>query len=299
MASNASDDSSKNSSTGAEEQKKTSWSLEDFEIGKPLGKGKFGNVYLARERKTHYIVAIKVLFKKDLEKHKVFHQLRREIEIQYHLRHPNILRLHGYFYDDDRVYLLLEYAARGSVYGLLKKEGKFGEMETAKIVFQLADALIYCHAKNVIHRDIKPENLLENQKGDIKIADFGWSVHAPSSKRQTLCGTLDYLPPEMLFDKAHDHNVDNWSVGVLLYEFLVGKPPFEHETSQQTMEHIRNVRYTFPTDFPNGAKDLVSKLLVAEPSHRLPLEKIKVHPWIQGHLPNVMKGIENKIGGNA
>uniref|UniRef100_A0A915EF58 Aurora kinase n=1 Tax=Ditylenchus dipsaci TaxID=166011 RepID=A0A915EF58_9BILA len=213
---------------------KLTWTLDDFEIGKPLGKGKFGNVYLARERKTQYVVALK---------------LRREIEIQYHLRHPNILRLYGYFYDEERVYLILEYAARGSVYGQLKKENQFSETFTAKIIYQLADALTYCHQKNVIHRDIKPENLLLSAKGDIKIADFGWSVHAPTSKRLTMCGTLDYLPPEMLIDRAHDHNVDNWSVGVLLYEFLVGKPPFEHDNSAYTMECIKHVRYSFPPLF--------------------------------------------------
>jgi len=260
------------------------WMLDDFEIGKALGQGKFGNVYLARERKTQYVVALKVLFKKDLEKHKVFHQLRREIEIQYHLRHNNILRLYGYFYDEERVYLIIEYAQRGSVYSLLKKDGKFSEAQTAKYIYQLSDALIYCHTKSVIHRDIKPENLLIGLKGDIKIADFGWSVHAPTSKRLTLCGTLDYLPPEMILNNSHDKNVDNWSVGILLYEFLHGSPPFEHDHQQKTLESIRAVRYVFPESFPEGARDIVMKLLVLEPSRRLTLERIKIHPWIQDQM---------------
>ena len=92
------------------------WELADFDIGKPLGRGKFGNVYLAREKKSHYIVALKVLFKSQLAKAGVEHQLRREIEIQSHLRHKNILRLYGYFYDQSRVYLILEFAARGELY---------------------------------------------------------------------------------------------------------------------------------------------------------------------------------------
>lgn len=97
-------------------------------------------------------------------------------------RHNNILKLHGYFYDDERVYLILEYASRGAVYGQLKTDGALSHRQTAKYIYQLADALLYCHEKKVIHRDIKPENLLLSGQGDIKIADFGWSVHAPSSK---------------------------------------------------------------------------------------------------------------------
>merc|ERR1719336_350161 len=105
------------------------WKLDDFDIGRPLGKGKFGNVYLAREKKSKYIVALKVLFKSQLQKAQVEHQLRREIEIQSHLRHPNILRLFGYFYDETRIYLILEFAPRGELYKsqLQKPEQRFDE----------------------------------------------------------------------------------------------------------------------------------------------------------------------------
>merc|ERR1719187_3020886 len=165
------------------------WTLNDFEIGRPLGKGKFGNVYLAREKKSKYIVALKVLFKSQLQKASVEHQLRREIEIQSHLRHNNVLRLFGYFYDETRVYLILEFAARGELYKSMQKQpkGRFDEARSSKYIRQMADALRYCHSKKVIHRDIKPENLLLDMKGDLKIADFGWSVHAPTSRRATMC----------------------------------------------------------------------------------------------------------------
>jgi aurora kinase len=95
------------------------------------------------------------------------------------------------------------------------------------MIYHIAHALRYCHTKHVIHRDIKPENLLLGLHGEVKIADFGWSVHAPNSRRRTLCGTIDYLPPEMVEGQDHDHAVDLWSLGVLTYEFLVGRPPFE------------------------------------------------------------------------
>lgn len=263
-----------------EESKKRQWALEDFEIGRPLGKGKFGNVYLAREKQSKFILALKVLFKTQLEKAGVEHQLRREVEIQSHLRHPNILRLYGYFHDATRVYLILEYAPLGAVYRELQKLSKFDEQRTATYITELANALSYCHSKRVIHRDIKPENLLLGSAGELKIADFGWSVHAPSSRRTTLCGTLDYLPPEMIEGRMHDEKVDLWSLGVLCYEFLVGKPPFEANTYQETYKRISRVEFTFPDFVPEGARDLISRLLKHNPSHRPTLKEVLEHPWI-------------------
>lgn len=127
-------------------------------------------------------------------------------------------------------------------------------------VAQLAGALHYCHTKHVIHRDIKPENLLVGLDGELKIADFGWSVHAPSSRRRTLCGTLDYLPPEMIEGKEHDQNVDIWSLGVLLYELLVGRPPFEAEGNTETYKRITKVDLQFPSTMSEGPRNLIRKV---------------------------------------
>ncbi|KAI1892415.1 hypothetical protein AGOR_G00133120 [Albula goreensis] len=260
---------------------KKCWSLDNFDIGRPLGKGKFGSVYLARERQTKFILALKVLFKKQLEKAGVEHQLRREVEIQSHLRHPNILRLYGYFHDSSRVYLILEFAPKGELYGELQRCGRFDEQRSATYITELADALHYCHAKKVIHRDIKPENLLLGAGGELKIADFGWSVHTPSSRRSTLCGTLDYLPPEMIEGRTHDEKVDLWSLGVLAYEFLVGKPPFETKTHEETYRKISKVDFSYPAHMSAGSRDLISQLLKHNPLHRLPILGVLSHPWVQ------------------
>ncbi|XP_069035544.1 aurora kinase A isoform X2 [Lepisosteus oculatus] len=259
---------------------KKRWSLENFDIGRPLGKGKFGNVYLARERQSMFILALKVLFKKQLEKAGVEHQLRREVEIQSHLRHPNILRLYGYFHDSSRVYLILEYAPKGELYSELQRCTRFDDQRSATYITELADALHYCHSKKVIHRDIKPENLLLGANGELKIADFGWSVHAPSSRRSTLCGTLDYLPPEMIEGRTHDEKVDLWSLGVLCYEFLVGKPPFETSSHQETYRKISRVEFSYPAFVSEGSRDLINKLLKHNPIQRLPLQGVLTHPWV-------------------
>ncbi|KAJ9579955.1 hypothetical protein L9F63_004428, partial [Diploptera punctata] len=261
------------------------WTLGDFDIGRALGKGKFGNVYLAREKKSKFIVALKVLFKSQIQKANVEHQLKREIEIQTHLRHKNILRMYGYFHDDSRVYMILEFAPKGELFKELQTQPnkRFSEYRTAKYISQVADALRYLHSKKVIHRDIKPENLLLGVNGEIKIADFGWSVHSPSSRRDTLCGTLDYLPPEMVQGRPHDEKVDLWSLGVLCYECLVGKPPFETESYEKTYKRIEMARYVLPEYMSSEVKDLISRLLVIDPSLRLPLDRVLQHVWIVKH----------------
>ncbi|KAL4667712.1 hypothetical protein H8959_006401 [Pygathrix nigripes] len=262
--------------------------VDDFEIGRPLGKGKFGNVYLARLKESHFIVALKVLFKSQIEKEGLEHQLRREIEIQAHLQHPNILRLYNYFHDARRVYLILEYAPRGELYKELQKSEKLDEQRTATIIEELADALTYCHEKKVIHRDIKPENLLLGLRGEVKIADFGWSVHTPSLRRKTMCGTLDYLPPEMIEGRTYDEKVDLWCIGVLCYELLVGYPPFESASHSETYRRILKVDVRFPLSMPLGAQDLISKLLRYQPWERLPLAEILKHHWVQAHSRRVL-----------
>lgn len=258
------------------------WSLKDFEIGKPLGRGKFGRVYMAREKSTEFIVAIKALFKSQLVKGEIEHQLIREIEIQSHLSHPNILRMLTYFHDERRVFLVLEYAAGGELYKEMNKQPlqRFSEKRAAKYVYQVADALNYCHKHQVIHRDIKPENLLLTAWGDIKIADFGWSVHAPSLTRKTMCGTLDYLPPEMVVGERYSEHVDHWCLGVLCYEFLCGHPPFESKDVNNTYLKIRRVDFKFPSFITPGPRDLINKLLQRTPTNRLPLSEVMIHPWI-------------------
>lgn len=257
-----------------------------FEIGKPLGKGKFGRVYLAKERSSGFVCALKVLHKSELQQGGVQKQVRREIEIQSNLRHPNVLRLYGHFHDSKRIFLILEFAGKGELYKHLRKEHRFPEWKAAQYIAQMAAALKYLHKKHVMHRDIKPENILVGIHGEIKISDFGWSVHAPNNRRQTMCGTLDYLPPEMLKpgsqDNYYSEKVDLWSLGVLAYEFLVGEAPFE-DTPVMTQRRIARADMSVPSFVSPEARDLIKRLLVLDPEKRIPLDDIQRHPWIIKH----------------
>ncbi|KAI5465357.1 kinase-like domain-containing protein [Mariannaea sp. PMI_226] len=268
-----------------------------FEIGRSLGKGKFGRVYLARERQSGFICALKVMYKDEIQQGRIETQVAREIEIQSNLRHPNILQLYGHFHDSTRVFLVLEYAGKGELYRHLRKAGRFPEWKAARYIAQMASALRYLHRKHIIHRDIKPENILVGIYGEIKMSDFGWSVHAPSSRRLTKCGTLDYLPPEMVdprrSDKHYDEKVDLWSLGVLMYEFLVGEAPFE-DTPVMTQKRIAKGKMTIPSYVSPEARDLITKLLVLEANQRLPLDQIQQHPWILKHCKDGRVSIKEK-----
>ncbi|RMY50478.1 hypothetical protein D0865_06885 [Hortaea werneckii] len=272
--------------TQASKPKPKQFHLGMFEIGKPLGKGKFGRVYLARERSTGFVCALKVLHKSELQQGKVEKQVRREIEIQSNLAHPNILRLYGHFHDSKRIFLILEFAGKGELYKHLRKASKFPEPLAASYIAQMASALKYLHKKHVMHRDIKPENILVGLHGEVKISDFGWSVHAPNNRRNTMCGTLDYLPPEMIKpgreENWYSEKVDLWSLGVLTYEFLTGEAPFE-DTPVMTQRRIARGEMTIPKFLSDEARDLIKRLLVLDPEKRLSLDEVERHPWILKH----------------
>ncbi|KAI4184164.1 MAG: hypothetical protein L6R41_004930 [Letrouitia leprolyta] len=271
-----------------------------FEIGKPLGKGKFGRVYLAKERSTGFVCALKVLHKSELQQGKVEKQVRREIEIHSNLRHPNILRFYGHFHDSKRVFLILEFAGKGELYKHLRRENRFPEWKAAQYIAQMAAALKYLHKKHVMHRDIKPENILVGIHGEIKISDFGWSVHAPNNRRNTMCGTLDYLPPEMIKpgsqENYYNEKVDLWSLGVLTYEFLCGEAPFE-DTPVMTQRRIARGEMTVPSYVSSEAKDLIHRLLVLDPEKRITLDEVQRHTWIVKHCVKGERATQRNSGG--
>ncbi|CAG8456252.1 2022_t:CDS:2 [Gigaspora margarita] len=230
-------------------------SLNSFDIGCNIGKGGFGKVYIAREKTNSYIVALKLLSIEQLIKENAEEQLRHEVEIQANLRHPNILRLLGYFQQSMYFILILEYAAKGELYKQLLKSGRLKEKKASRYIAQIAEALSYIHQKHVIHRDIKPENLLIDLNDEIKIADFGWSVHTKKS-------TLDYISPEIVEGKEHDERIDLWSLGVLCYKLLTGTTPFEETGRTATYKQIAKAEFTLPDHLSVEACDLICSVTV-------------------------------------
>eukprot|EP01013_Petalomonas_cantuscygni_P038979 TRINITY_DN70249_c0_g1_i1.p1 TRINITY_DN70249_c0_g1~~TRINITY_DN70249_c0_g1_i1.p1 ORF type:complete len:326 (-),score=65.99 TRINITY_DN70249_c0_g1_i1:136-1113(-) len=261
-------------------------SLDDFTIGKKLGEGRYGNVFLAQHKTSNLVVAIKRLSKEGIIRDNVAPQIVRELEIQGYLRHPNILRLYGVFSDASYIYLVIDFCIFGELYRMLRKLKTFPEPVAARYIHSMAAALQYLHSKHVMHRDIKPENILIDVFGTLKLADFGWSVHDKTDRRKTMCGTLDYLPVEIVKSQAYTPAVDMWSLGVLAFEFLYGKPPFVANETKATYAKISSVSYEFPSSpaVSDDAKDLIRRLLQQRAEDRLTPDAVMEHPWIVRHM---------------
>jgi serine/threonine protein kinase len=247
-----------------------------------LGRGSFGEVQKVRRKGTNKIYALKTIKKSDVIEGNLTDQVEREIEVQKKLKHKNVLRLYQHFEDADCVYLLLEFCAQGELYQIMRtrKGRRFPEALACKYFLQVAEGLRYLHSKKIVHRDIKPENLLVNDKDQVKIADFGWCAIL-QTPRTTFCGTLDYLAPEMIQGSGHDHTLDLWGLGVLLYEMIAGKPPFQSTNHGQLIQKILHLDLRPNPQMSEQLVHLIRALLRKEPHERLPLDKVMVHPWVR------------------
>jgi aurora kinase B/aurora kinase A len=270
--------------------------IADFEMGKQIGEGGYGKVYEVTEIKSGKKYAMKQISKRFIKNNHFGSQLKNEVEIMYKLHHPHIIQLETHFEDDKYVYLIIELADKGALNSVIRKSGRFSEEVAKKCLRETVKALQYLHSQNpaIIHRDIKPENILLDKDGVTKLADFGWSNVIIDEKRQTACGTPDYMAPEMIDNQGHDTRMDYWCLGVLLYECMTGKKPFS-PTEQDIKDakekginlenviinKITNVQYTFPPDFPKGAQDVIERLLKKDPADRLTGKDLLEHPWVK------------------
>lgn len=249
----------------------------DIYIGKYLAKGNLGRVFVAKIRQHNFIFALKVMKISEIIENEMQLQLRYEIEIQSKLNHENILKLYDYFHDEKYVYLLLEYAAQGDLFNILKRIKRFTELMGGRIMSQVVLAIQYCHQMNIIHRDIKPENILIDHQNNIKLADFGCAVTGLYNQTFQIGSPL-YTAPEIINGQIYDYRVDIWSIGVLAYEILVGMAPFQ-------IEHfgiIENYQYQIPDSMLSPlAQDFIQKLLQFNPSNRISLAQCLEHNWIR------------------
>ncbi|KAF7426061.1 Cell cycle serine/threonine-protein kinase cdc5/MSD2 [Pleurotus ostreatus] len=256
-----------------------------------LGEGGFARVYEVKDVHGNRL-ACKVLSKSSLQSKKAKTKLWAEIKIHRSLAHPNIVQFQECFDDDENVYMALELCSSGSLMDLLRRRRRLTEPEARYFKIQIIGACHYMHTHQVIHRDLKLGNILLDSDMNIRVADFGLAalIENPGERKKTICGTPNYIAPEVLFDTANGHSfeVDTWSVGVMLYTLLIGRPPFQTKDVKSIYKRIRDNEYDFPAERPisSHARTLIQAILTPDPNDRPSLHEILDHPFfIQGLVP--------------
>ncbi|GFP92684.1 probable serine/threonine protein kinase ire4 [Phtheirospermum japonicum] len=307
---------SSTTSTPSHPAHKERTSIDDFDIIKPISRGAYGKVFLARKRITGDLFAIKVLKKLDMLRKNDIDRILAERNILITVRNPFVVRFFYSFTSTDNLYLVMEYLNGGDLYSLLKKVGCLEEAVARTYIAELVLALEYLHSLGIVHRDLKPDNILIAHDGHIKLTDFGLSkiglmncttelstqetekngildTHGPLNTdkldgHQSAVGTPDYLAPEILLGTEHGYAADWWSVGIILFEFITGIPPFNAAHPENIFDNILNRKIPWPSvpdEMSCDAQDLIDRLLVHNPDERLGARgasEVKAHPFFSG-----------------
>ncbi|XP_077477260.1 serine/threonine-protein kinase PLK4 isoform X2 [Stigmatopora argus] len=266
--------------------------IEDFKVLTLLGKGSYGCVYRAKSIKTGLEVAIKTIDKKSMHQVKMVQRVTSEVEIHCRLKHPSILELYTCFEDDNYVYMVLEMCHNGAMHNYLKeRKAPFTEEEARHFMHQIVKGMIYLHTHSILHRDLSLSNLLLTHNMNLKIADFGLATQLehPNEKHFTMCGTPNYISPEVATRSAHGLESDIWSLGCMFYTFLKGHPPFDTNTAKHTLSKVVIGHYEMPANVSPQARDLIHRLLQKDPAHRLGLSEVLDHPFMTRRAPGGAK----------
>ena len=267
---------------------------DDFILGKKIGHGAFGSVIKVQDKETERFYAMKILKKSQIQKEHKIHYVTLERDCMKCLNHPNIIRLYLTFQDNAFLYYVVELAENGDLQNVLNDIYSIDIPQTKIIMGQTLLALCAIHSKKIIHRDLKPENILLDSHNRAKITDFGTAKMFQQNQpffcqRGSFVGSADYVSPETLKETPVGPETDLWSFGCTIYQLIVGQAPFHTDSNYSTFQLIDSCKYDFPSFVPEDAKDLISKLLVIDPSKRLGsgewdkgYPSIKNHPFFSG-----------------
>ncbi|KAJ3270587.1 Ribosomal protein S6 kinase beta-1 [Terramyces sp. JEL0728] len=254
--------------------------LEDFHVLSVIGKGAYGKVYLVREIETKQSFAMKVLKKASIVLHE--QQTRNERSILKDIDSPFIVKLYYAFQSPFRLYLILTYCAGGELFTLLNRERMFSQDASRFYISELLLGIEHLHSLGIIYRDLKPENVMLDCEGHIKLTDFGLSKVAIDA--HTVCGTIEFMAPEIIQEQPYGKVVDYWSLGIMLYDMLTGSPPFSGSNRKKIMENVLKKKPNFPKYLTTSSRDLLTKLLKKHPGVRLGsqgIDQIKSHSFFE------------------
>lgn len=265
--------------------------VSDFVLVKTLGTGTFARVWLARlkdQKDKDKVYALKILRKADVIKLKQVEHVRNERKaLAAVIDHPFITTLIASFSDEKCLYMLLDYCPGGEIFTYLRRQRRFSEEVSTFYAAEITMTIEFLHdVHGVAYRDLKPENILLDADGHLKLVDFGFAKQVDNRETYTLCGTPEYLAPEVIQNSGHGLAVDWWALGILIYEFLIGQPPFWDQNPMRIYEQIIEGRLRFPPNMPPAAQNIVSLLCKTNPSERLGhisggSARVKSHPFFQ------------------
>ncbi|KAF8052806.1 hypothetical protein N665_1503s0002 [Sinapis alba] len=261
--------------------------LDDFEVMKVVGKGAFGKVYQVRKKETSEIFAMKVMRKDKIMEKNHAEYMKAERDILTKIDHPFIVQLKYSFQTKYRLYLVLDFINGGHLFFQLYHQGLFREELARVYTAEIISAVSHLHEKGIMHRDLKPENILMDVDGHVMLTDFGLAKEFEENTRSnSMCGTTEYMAPEIVRGKGHDKAADWWSVGILLYEMLTGKPPFMGSRGKIEQKIVKD-KIKLPQFLSSEAHSLLKGLLQKEPERRLGsgpsgAGEIKEHKWFKG-----------------
>jgi len=268
--------------------KSRQFTFADFDLRATVGTGTFGRVRVVKIKGNadRTPLAMKILKKSEVIRLKQVEHVKAEKQILTMIEHPFIVNLLNTFQDEKRLFMLLEYVNGGELFSFLRKEGRLPNDHARFYAGEIILAFAYLHSMHIVYRDLKPENLLIDCEGHIKITDFGFAK-VVEDRTWTLCGTPEYLAPEIIQSKGHGKGVDWWALGILMFEMLAGYPPFYDENPFGIYQKVLAGRIDFPRHFDVKAKDLIKRLLTHDRAKRFGClkhgaEDLKKHKWYKG-----------------
>lgn len=256
--------------------------------GRFFGKGGFAKCYEITESKSHHVFAGKIVPKSLMIKSNQREKMTQEIAIHQTLNHKHIVGFHSFFDDSHNIYIILELCRKRSMMELHKRRKALSECETRYFMKQILDGVFYLHQHRIIHRDLKLGNLFLNDELQVKIGDFGLAtkLEHDGERKKTVCGTPNYIAPEVLTKIGHSYEADIWSIGCIMYTLLVGKPPFETSSLKETYSRIKQVQYKTPQHISKPAMNMVANMLQLNPSRRPSVAKLMKDAFFtSGYMP--------------
>lgn len=255
--------------------------------GRFFGKGGFAKCYEVFDPQNQ-VFAGKIVSKKLLVKSNQREKMSQEISIHRSLKHKNVVGFNSFFEDSKFVYIILELCRKRSMMELHKRRKALTEPETRFYMKQIIEGVSYLHNNKIIHRDLKLGNLFLNDNFVVKIGDFGLAAHIEfdGQRKRTLCGTPNYIAPEILNKNGHSFEVDVWSTGCIFYTLLVGKPPFETSTLKETYSRIKKVEYKLPVVLKEPAKQMIRKMLQLDPVGRPKIHQLLQFEFFNDYTPS-------------